>query len=244
MENRTYNSELRALLSIRTFSKLLNKHYAQMILTEVDFDALNKQATSIIETHCTIAQQQIWVNSLEEVTKSITNIRQILKLAKQDIATNSNLNSLEFGELFDLRLTKLRQANKALAALGFSILPQSTHKHWEKDICNFEETVLPIFISYAKACSVELKMIKKYTPKELDVITEIILNDIPESFSFEEADKYEKDYYKAAVDLKLEFRQDKNLWDTFLDVLAGGANQSPSQRVMMQRWLEGEKQDL
>ena len=103
---------------------------------------------------------------------------------------------------------------------------------------------MPIFIAYAKACRVELKMIKKYTPKELDVVTEIILNDIPESFSFAEADKYEKDYFKAAVDLKLEFRQDKNLWDTFLDVLAGGSHQSPSQRVMMQRWLEGEKQDL
>lgn len=35
-----------------------------------------------------------------------------------------------------------------------------------------------------------------------------------------------------------------NLWDTFLDILAGGVHQSPSEHVMMERWIEGEKRDL
>jgi len=45
-------------------------------------------------------------------------------------------------------------------------------------------------------------------------------------------------------DFKKEFSEEKNLWDTFLDILAGGTHQSPSEHVMMERWIEGEKRDL
>ena len=83
MENRTYNSELRALISIRIFSKLLNKHYAQLIFTEVDFDKLNKKATSVIEAHCSVEQHQNWKDSLNEVTNSVSYICHVLKLAKE-----------------------------------------------------------------------------------------------------------------------------------------------------------------
>jgi hypothetical protein len=55
---------------------------------------------------------------------------------------------------------------------------------------------------------------------------------------------YQKDYYKALVNFKKEFKEEKNLWDRFLDILAGGTHQSPSERVMLERWIEGEKGDL
>lgn len=68
-----------------------------------------------------------------------------------------------------------------------------------------------------------------------------ILVRIPEDFTFEEADKYEQDYVKAFADYEKEFSSDKNWWDTFLDILAGGTHQSPAERVMMKSWVEGEK---
>ena len=43
---------------------------------------------------------------------------------------------------------------------------------------------------------------------------------------------------------KKEFKEEKNLWDRFLDILAGGTHQPPSERVMLERWIEGEKGDL
>ena len=110
-------------------------------------------------------------------------------------------------------------------------------------MCNFEEIVMPLIVSHADACKLELEMIEKYTPKELDEISQVITKLIPDDFTFEEADKYEKEYLKAVKELKKEFRKDKNLWDRFLDVLAGGTHQSPSERVMMQRWVDGEKED-
>ena len=86
--------------------------------------------------------------------------------------------------------------------------------------------------------------IEKYSPKELHKITEVIFNQIPEDFTFEESEKYEEEYLKALSNFRKEFSNEKNLWDKFLDVLAGGTHQTPSESVMMQRWLEGEKRDL
>ena len=41
MENKTYNSKLRALLSIRNLDKILNTHLEQMMEIEKQLDALN-----------------------------------------------------------------------------------------------------------------------------------------------------------------------------------------------------------
>ena len=87
-------------------------------------------------------------------------------------------------------------------------------------------------------------MIERYTPDELNSITKIIVDQIPADFTYDDAVGYQKDYYKALVNFKKEFKEEKNLWDKFLDILAGGTHQLPSERVMMERWVEGEKEDL
>jgi len=89
-----------------------------------------------------------------------------------------------------------------------------------------------------------LQLIERYTPDELNKITQIIVDNIPLDFTYAEAVEYQHDYYKALVNLKKEFKEEKNLWDKFLDILAGGTHQSPSERVMMERWVDGEKGDL
>jgi len=65
----------------------------------------------------------------------------------------------------------------------------------------------------------------------LNKITQIIVDQIPLDFTYEEAVEYQKDYYKALVNFKKEFKEEKNLWDTFLDILAGGTHQTPSERL-------------
>jgi histone deacetylase complex regulatory component SIN3 len=85
---------------------------------------------------------------------------------------------------------------------------------------------------------------KEYTPLEIDAIANNILAHLPADYSIEEIKEYEKDYLIALDEVKKEFSEKKNLWDTFLDILAGGTHQSPSEKVMMTRWIEGEKVGL
>ena len=84
----------------------------------------------------------------------------------------------------------------------------------------------------------------EYTPSEIQEIANSILVQIPPDYTIEEIKEYEKDYLIAMDDLKKEFSQKKNLWDNFLDVLAGGTHQTASERVMLNRWIEGEKGKL
>lgn len=244
METKKYNSELRALLSIRNFNKALESYYHQMIRLEKDLEHLNTNAISTIESNATVQDQTKWKIKLELLNTLVASINTLLNTAKGKVKNRDRSDSTLLWQQFDSELNKLKESYLELEKFGFEILPVEVHKHWQKDICNYEDVLMPMIISHAQACKTELKMIEKYTPKELNKITQLVLNQIPENFTFEEADKYEEDYLKAVQELKSEFRPKKNLWDKFLDVLAGGTHQSPSERVMMKRWLEGEKQDL
>jgi gas vesicle protein len=244
MKNEAYHSELRALLSIRNFNSALEKHYSQMLEIEEKLEEFHKSALAIIEAHSSTKSQEKWKNGLKEMNSSLKAINEVLNSAKEKVKNHDRSDSLALWKQFKLHLDNLKVGNKNLEDLGFEILPESEHIHWRKDVCNFEDTILPLIVSHAKACKTELQMIEKYTPKEIDNVTQIILDHVPEDFNFEEADKYEKDYRLAFEDFKKEFSPEKNLWDTLLDIVAGGTHQPPSERVMMKRWLEGEKGDL
>jgi len=85
---------------------------------------------------------------------------------------------------------------------------------------------------------------KEYTPLQIDEIANNILAQLPDDYSVEDINNYEKDYLIALSQVKKEFSENKNVWDTFLDILAGGTHQSPAEKVMLMRWIEGEKGNL
>jgi hypothetical protein len=87
-------------------------------------------------------------------------------------------------------------------------------------------------------------MIEEFAPGEVDELTDTILKNMPMRYSMEEAVQYEKEYMQAYEELKRQAKEKKNLWDRFLDILAGGTQQTPAEMVMMQRWVNGEKGDL
>lgn len=244
MEYKKYNSKLRALVSIRNFDKIWNVHLEQMKQIETQLEQLNKNALAIIEAQCSTESQEKWKEILKGSSGILSAINNILKTAKEKVINRDRSECTELWKTFESHLNKLKETYKTLENLGFEVLPVSEHRHWEKDICTFDETILPLLVSHAETCKQELELIAHYTPKELDNITLIIMQHIPEDFTFEDADRYEKDYLIAMEEFAKEFSTEKNLWDRFLDVLAGGTHQPPSERVMLKRWIEGEKQSL
>ncbi len=87
----------------------------------------------------------------------------------------------------------------------------------------------------SEAASLRVQMIEEFSQNELDELTKTIVSYIPRSFSSVEADKYEKEYIEAMENIKLESSKNENLWDRFLNLLAGAIpfEQSPAERVMM-----------
>ena len=243
-KNRTYNSGLRGLLTIRNFSDVLEKHYARLIELEEEINELNNKATMAVEISCSPDLYLKWKASLKELNDSMFSVKQVINSFREKITSKDRSDTSALWASFDGHLDKLKINYKNLELLGSEILPENERANWAKDTVKYESIFIPSLVSYAGSCRVELRMIEKYTPDELNKINQLILDHIPKDFTITEADEYEKEYLDALVDFKQEFQKEKNHWDTFLDILAGGTHQSPEEHVMMQRWVDGEKGDL
>ena len=232
MEYKASNSGLRALLSMRDASLAMENHYSQIARIKKDMEALDQKALSAFEDHCSTESFVKMNNDLIEIQDAVTSVTKALNLIKEKIVEKNRSDSTELWSRFDQQLDRLKAAIKHLNGLGLEVLSESVHVQWESTISKFEHNLLTSIVSYARSCRVELQMLERYTSEELNTITQIILSKIPKDFNAEEAEEYEKDYMSALKDFKKEFSEKKNLWDTFLDILAGGVHQSPSEHVL------------
>lgn len=240
----SHNPGLRALLAIKNFNTTLEKDYSELLQIENNLNELNKKGSSLIETSTSPEIAAQWNGILEKGIVAITGINDTLTSAKEKIKQKANEGYTELWKKLSLHLLALKENSKKTADIGFQLLPEPVHSQWEEDFVKTQNSILEKLVKHVVSCRVLLQMIERYTPEELNSITKIIVEKIPIDFSYQEAVEYQNDYYKALVNFKNEFKEEKNLWDKFLDILAGGTHQLPSERVMMERWLNGEKEDL
>lgn len=247
MEGRSNDSAgLRALLAMRDSGLGLKRHYAQVKKIENLVEQLTKDTFERVEGEGPHAPELIekLQFSLDGVNEAVLSITKALNFIKEKVVQKNRSDSTELWRRFDVKIDELKDAFVQLEAIGLDILPESSHLDWKNSIDHFRGKLLPTIFLFARSCRVETEMLERYTAEEMAVIAQIVHDKIPENFNTDEANEYEKDYLSALKDFKKEFSEEKNLWDTFLDILAGGTHQSPSEHVMMERWIEGEKREL
>lgn len=242
--SKSHNPGLRALLSIKNFSATLLKDYAQLLQIEKDLEEVTKNGLLILEKHGEPGSSENWKIEAAEINKAVAGIKNTLNTAKEKIEKKETTDFNEMWTQLGLHIIQLKESNKKTISSGFKLLPETQFIKWENEFVLVQERLVQSMVDQVDSCRVLLQMIEKYTPDELNKITKIIVDKIPADFTYEEAVVYQNDYYKALVNFKKEFKEEKNLWDKFLDILAGGTHQSPSERVMLERWIEGEKGDL
>lgn len=242
--NKSHNPGLRALLSIKNFKATLEKDYSELLQIENILQELNNKGALLIETSTSPEIAAQWNGVLQKETTTIASINNTLTSAKENIEQKAKEMYPELWKQLSLNLIHLKENSKKTAEIGFQLLPEAVHSQWEEEFVKIQTSLLEKLVKHVESCRVLLQMIERYTPEELNSITKIIVDKIPLDFSYQEAVEYQNDYYKALVNFKNEFKEEKNLWDKFLDILAGGTHQLPSERVMMERWLDGEKENL
>jgi hypothetical protein len=238
---KAYNSGLRALMSIRNFSSELAKDYAQLIKMEKQLDQMNGNATLVVEEYGDAKGKEMWKNGLVAIQLDVVSVNQLLTKAGERASNKTAGDSVELWSRFDEHLSHLKEAYSKLSDAAIAVLPESEHLHWNKEVFNLPDSVLPLLVAHVELCKLKLLLLEKYTPDELASINKMIQDHIPDDYSYQEAIEYRKEYLTAMVDFTKEFQEKKNLWDKFLDVLAGGTHQSPSERIMFDKWIEGEK---
>jgi hypothetical protein len=243
-ENSNHNPGLRALLSIKNFGITLQKDYERLLQIEKEMDELNKTGLALIEANAEPEAVEIFKLAAIATAEVVTGIKEMLNNAKENIEKKETAGFAYLWQQLSLKVKQLKEAAKNATSTGYKLLPETQFINWEKEFARGEERLVQSMVDHVDSCRVLLQMIEKYSPDELNKITKIIVDQVPPDFTYEETLLYQKDYYKALVNFKNEFKEEKNLWDRFLDILAGGTHQSPSERVMLERWIEGEKGDL
>ena len=238
------NAELRALLSIKKIAPALEKEYSGLLQIESVLDEAYKHALSIVESKTSPEIVTQWVTVSQKVQNAIIGINDTLKAAKEKISQKEKEGYSDLWDGLAIHLTALKKNSKIAATSGSKLLPEATHKQWEKEFVQIETPLVESLVIHADSCRLMMQMVENYTPDELNEINRMIAAHMPEDLSFKEAVDYQNDYNKALVNFKNEFKKEKNLWDRFLDILAGGTHQSPSERVMMERWVDGEEDNL
>lgn len=242
--NRSHNPGLRALLSIKNFSAILLQDYTHLLLIEKELNELHNQGLLIIEEYAAVEGVDTFNLMTAAVTETITGIKNLLNTAKENIEKKETAGIAEIWQQLSLDVKQLKLGVKNLISTGYQVLPETQFIKWDSAFVHTEQPLVQSLVDHVDSCRVLLQMIEKYSPDELNKITKLIVDQIPPEFTYEEAVQYQHDYYKALVNFKKEFKEEKNLWDKFLDILADGTHQTPSERVMLERWIEGEKGDL
>ncbi len=242
--NKSHNPGLRALLVIKKHTATLVNDINALLQFESKLDELYKSGLQILEANSSPASVAIWTAEFNKVNNAFKGINDSLSSAKEMTDQNIKEGYTEIWKQLALHKSALKASSENAINEGFVLLPEAFHLKWETNFVKLEKPLLQSILQHVESCRVLLQIIEQYTPDELNAITKIIVDHIPLDFTYDEAVDYQKNYYKALENFKKEFKEEKNLWDKFLDILAGGSHQSPSERVMMERWLEGEKDDL
>jgi len=238
------NHGLKALLSIKSNTATLEKDYAELLHIESELDQLYKNGLLIIEDN---AQQEAivqWKAVIQKANEAVTGINDNLSAAKDKITQKEKDGYPDLWKQLALHIASLKDNSTNASNSGLTILPETFHSQWEREFVKPETPLVESLVAHVESYRVLMQVIERYTPDELNKITQIIIDHVPSDFTYEEAVEYQKDYYKALLNFKNEFKADKNLWDKFLDILAGGTHQTPSEGVMMERWLDGEEGNL
>ena len=240
MTEQNFNPVIEAVVSIRHLASSTVNNWNTMNNISAGLKNDIEKASILIEHFSSEESKLQWTLEMNAFNNNIDSLKAIMKSAIEKIKNKNANNISQSWNTYPKYAAGIEQNYINFKNIGEAILPENKKLEWYNLWLKIHEDHLKIK-SEAEACSLQLKMIETYNPEEIDDITETILKHIPLQYSKEEAQQYSEEYIKAYEAIKEETSQKKNLWDKFLDILAGGTQQTPAQRVMMQRWVNGEK---
>ena len=231
MTNQEINPKLRNAIKLRHLVDSISENWLELSTVKKRVLSTLEAATKYIETYGSELAKETYNNKnlllkskIGEVEKILNQVSSVLK------GENNDIMSIHWDSL-QSSLTSVEEVFLSMENFNESYIIKSN---------------LYIIKGVSNSSFIQLKMMEHFNKEEQDALTKSIVKNIPRSISLLDAVKYEREYLAAMDAIEKEANAKDNLWDRFLNLLAGAVpfKQTPAERVMMQRWLEGEKEDL
>lgn len=241
VSNSVYNPQVRTLLTIKDFSTSLETYRNKVQAATQNLIANYERGLQYFSSESAPEDIRNGNELLNEVRVHANHLNHYLMLVKEKSEENREFPFKGLWKEFETRLNMLKDASQKFENLGAKNLSGEQMEQWENEIATFEKTALPEIQLNAQGVKLVLEFMAKYTPEQLEKISRIILATIPEGSTFRDAKEYEAAFLKSMREFQKEFEQQDNLWDSILEILAGGVHPSPSERVMLEKWIDGDE---
>lgn len=240
MPQEEFNPKLSAIVSIRNLVNGISTEWKELRVFGKEIDQMTQKLGTTFINNTPIITHKHWLSEQEKLQESVTSLKKNLNQIIGKINAKEAIGLTAIWEEQNQLSNNVKTSIDTLIELGKVHLPKNLLENWTIKT-NEVHSKLSDIQQLANGSYTHLQMIEEYAPEEVDELTDTILKHMPMSYSMDEAKKYEKEYMLAYEDIKMQASQKKNLWDKFLDLLAGGTQQSTAQMVMMKRWVDGEK---
>jgi hypothetical protein len=238
-------NKLEVLIKIRNLSKGLHSKWQLLDDAKLMTENMLKEAQTVIKLHGSEVGKDSFNQDLSKLKEQISKVDELLQKFKTYIdhptSDNTEASFAKFEKVIDETFTIFNK----ISNYPVNYFTNISHVDWA-NIWSIIQSNIYAVQGIAQSSNIQLQMLKKFSNEEVDELTKTIFKFIPASFDMSSAIAYKNDYELALNQMEEEANKKDNLWDRFLNFLAGNIpfKQSPQERVMMMRWIEGERGEL
>lgn len=240
IDNKVVRERLNVLMSIQNFENDLNRAIENISETTNQLIRRYEEGLNFLT--------QINKLDLSERKREMENLngmrvhsnQMIHSLELIETSDDENVKMSEQISIFEQKQKRMSEYALRFENLGSNILKGDLLQTWKDRYCVYQKDYAEKFEKSKKKLVLINQFYEKYSPEEIELISNIIAENRENYSESADAENFKIQYLKAISQYKQEFNP-TNLWDRFLNILAGGVHPTPEEKVMLTNWMDGKQ---
>ncbi|HLV24349.1 MAG TPA: hypothetical protein VKY36_06175 [Moheibacter sp.] len=233
---------MKMLLSIRNFEEGFINHSENVQRYVTELIRNYERASDYLKQNATAELGAEREDLLNEIHVYGNQVIQHLKMVGEVLYESGNVNPASWKE-FETQKTYLFESALKFERLGQRVLSDERLRHWEADFVILENSILPSIENELNTARFIIDFVGKYNREDREKFLGIIKETKNSEVDWADPKESEAHYIKVIKQFKEEFEPKTNLWDSIMELLAGDVHPSPSERIMFEKWIDGEQKE-
>ncbi len=206
-----------------------------------DLVSIYEKGVEFLNAHGDSDTKKQWDELLNEIRVHINQMNHQLERSAELMKMKDEKSDFtETWKEFETHKNYLKESALNFEKTGLNALPEDKRPEWEDSYVVFEKEFEPKIHRRVEFDKFIIDFVSRYDKDDLAKIASIANKNSQENVDWSNPVEYQNQYVKAIREFQREFKP-QNLWDSFLEILAGGVHPSPSERIMLEKWADGEQ---
>jgi hypothetical protein len=239
------NKNLETLIKLRHLSECLNSNWDSLNSAKSKVSQLLIEANNIVKMYGSDIGKIKYQEDENSIKLLRDKIESQLTYFKNTIESQSSIDSSEIYKDFLFNTESISNLFAKIGKYTEDHFSGMNSADWFGVWAVIQSNIYTVE-GIGHSAFVQVQMFESFNKQEIDDLAKEIIKYIPKSYHIEDAIQYKQEYMTALAQMEEESNKKDNLWDRFLNLLAGNIpfKQTPQERVMMMRWVNGEKGEL